>query len=34
MALIAQGIDPKAPSDRVRDLVRNGHKIRAINVYL
>jgi hypothetical protein len=33
VALIAQGIDPKLPSDRVRELAHGGRKIRAINVY-
>ncbi len=33
-ALIAQGIDPKEPSDRVKELVRSGRKARAIKLYL
>lgn len=32
--LVAQGIDPKLPSDLVRELVRSGRKVRAINAYL
>ncbi len=33
-ALIAQGIDPKEPSDRVKELVRSGRRARAIKLYL
>ena len=33
-ALVAEGIDPKMPSNRVRELARSGRKVRAINVYL
>jgi hypothetical protein len=33
-ALIALGIDPKVPSDRVKELVRSGRKARAIKLYL